>query len=181
VALAVSSAEVSLTAKPTKGIRRFYVILVVAVLTLAIIIGISIFLLGVGNSNYGPGPVNIEVTAHKPFYLQGEEAQFSIYVNNEQNWKVPRPHEVIYQIEKDGDIIDGVTVSIDFAPGLIPTFPARSRTQCNPYVWDQTADADGNRTLVQPGNYTFTVIFGGLVDYGDGGSCIFEIRTKPQP
>lgn len=174
--------SVSLTGKPTKRHRRFYLILIVAVLTLAIIIGIALFLLGIGNTNYGPGPVNIEVTTDKPFYMQGEEVNFTIYVNNPHDWPVEYPWLVEYIIEKDFLDIDGVSVNIDFAPGRITTFPSHSRTLYgNMWHWDQKmyVNKTFTREQVQLGNYTLTVSFDGRVDYGDSGNCTFEIKSKP--
>ena len=172
----MGSVSVSLTGKPTKRHRHFYVILVVAVLTLAIMIGIVIFLLGVGNTNYGPGPVNIEVTTDKPLYLQGEEIQFSIYVNNPQNWPVPYPTYVALRAKgTDVQPVDIYNVNINPPLDSISTFPPHSRTLWDTAVlWDQKIDRNG--TLVQPGNYTVVVSFDGLVNYGDGGNCTIEIQ-----
>ena len=167
-------------AKPRRR-RRYYVILATAIL-LPSIIGILAFELYAANQNsYGPGPVEIEVAFDKAFYLQGEEVYFSIYVNNQQDWKVPRPSGITYQIKENDSFIDGYTVYSEFPPGPIPTFPARSRTLYNTYIWDQKTGPVGNRTQVQPGNYTFTVIFenNGLIEYGHGGNCIFEIQPNP--
>jgi hypothetical protein len=166
--------------EPKKRSRRFYVILTATILTLAIIIGVIIFeWSNLGQTSYGPGPVDIEVTADKPFYLQGEEVRFLVYVNNQQNWPVPYPLEVAYQIERDGHFVDGVTVNIT-PPYSIPTFPAQSKTLYSlPCVWNQKEGLGGNQTQVQSGNYTLSVSFSGPVDYGDGGNCTIEIRPTP--
>ena len=145
--------------------------------------GVVIFELSrIGKTNYGPGPISIEVTTDKVFYLQGEEVNFTIYVNNPQDWPVECPWGVDYAIEKDGLIIDGVSVNIDFAPDRIPTFPSHSRTLYgNMWHWDQNMYVNKTfpRVQVQPGNYTLTVSFYGRVDYGNSGNCTFEIKSKP--
>jgi len=167
--------------EPKKRSRRFYLILIATVLSLAIIVGVVVFeLSNVGQTSYGPGPVEIEVTTDKPFYLQGEEVYFVIYVNNPQDWPVPYPNFPGYRIEKDGLNIEEGGVNIDYVMP-IPTFPAHSRTLFNPNLhWNQKMDLNGTLVQVQPGNYTLTVYFNpGLVDYGDGGNCTFEIRPTP--
>jgi hypothetical protein len=153
--------------EPKKRSRRFYVILTVAILTLAIIIGVVIFeWSNLGQTSYGPGPVEIEVKADKPFYLQGEDVNFTIYVNNPQDWPVLYPSMVDYRIE-NGCLTKQITLA-----SPIPLFPAQSRTLYDTYFWDQKVPAP-------PGNYTLNFSFGGPVDYGSGGNCTFEIRPTP--
>ena len=122
--------------EPKKRSKRFYAILVAAILTLAIMVGVVIFeLSNVGQTSYGPGPVDIEVIADKPFFLQGEEVNFTMHVNNPQDWPVPYPLQITYQIERDNHSVDGVTIFVNPAPGSISTFPAHSRTLYDTYVW----------------------------------------------
>jgi hypothetical protein len=167
--------------EPKKRSRRFYFILTATVLSLAIIVGVLGFELSkAGKASYGPGPVDIEVTTEKPFYLQGEEVNFIVYVNNPQDWPVPYPHFPGYSIDKDGENIEGGGVNINYATP-IPTFPAHSRTlfNCSAYNWNQKMYLDGTLVQVQPGNYTLTVYFEGAVDYGNGSNCTFEVRPTP--
>lgn len=164
--------------KPKKRSRRYYLILTATVLSLAIIVGVIVFeLSNAGQTSYGPGPVNIEVTTDKPFYLQGEEVYFIVYVNNPQDWPVPYPSFPAYSIDKNGVNIAGGGVNINYAMP-IPTFPAHSRKlfNCSAYQWNQKMYLNGNLVQAQPGNYTLTVYFEGPVDYGDGSNCNFEIR-----
>jgi hypothetical protein len=162
-----------------KKSRLFYLVLVAAVLLIAVIVGVVIFeFFNIGNTRYGPGPVEIEVTTDKSFYLQGEEVNFTITVNNPQDWPVPHPLQISYQIERNDKFVDGVTIMV--TPAGSPTFPAHSRTLYDTYVWDQKTGPGSKRTQVPLGNYTFSVSFGRPVDYGSGGNCTFEIRPNPQ-
>ena len=117
--------------EPKKRSRRFYIILSAAVLLL-IIIGV-VCVDCVNRTTYGPGPIEIEVTAYKPFYLQGEEVNFTIYVNNPQNWPVAYPTSIIYIIEKDSVYV------ADLGGGQIswtipmPTFSPHSKTLFQPF------------------------------------------------
>jgi len=150
--------------EPKKRSRRFYVILTAAILTLAIIIGVVIFeWSNLGQTSYGPGPVDIEVTTDKLFYLQGEEVNFTVTVNNPQDWPVQYPNVVEYRIGNES-----LTKQITLA-SPVPSFPAQSRMLYDTYFWGPAP----------PGNYTLNVSFGGPVDYGSGGNCTFEIRPTP--
>jgi hypothetical protein len=119
----------------------------------------------------GPGPVTIEIDTDKQSYLPGELVQFRIYVYNPRFWHVPYPYSVDYRI---GD--EGVTKQMTLTSPP-PTFVPWQRVFYDSYVWDQKTGSGGNRTQVQPGNYTLDVMFSGPVDYGLGGSCTFEIRS----
>jgi hypothetical protein len=164
--------------EPKKKSRRFYLVLVAAVLLIAVIVGVVIFeFFNIGNIRDGPGPVYIdEVTTDKPYYLQGEEVNFTVTVNNPQDWPVQYPNVVEYRIGNES-----LTKQITLA-SPVPSFPAQSRTLYDTYFWDQKVHLnDLNHTLVPapPGNYTLNVSFGGPVDYGSGGNCTFEIRPTP--
>ena len=164
---------------PKKKSRRFYLVLVAAVLLIAVIVSAVILeFFNIGNTRYGPGPVEIEATTDKSFYLQGEEVNFTITVNNPQDWPVSHPLQISYQIERNDKFVDGVTIMV--TPADAPAFPAHSGTLYDTYVWDQKTGIGNNRTQVPLGNYTFTVSFGGPVDYGGGGNCTFEIQPNPQ-
>ena len=166
--------------KNKKRSRRFYSILLAAVLLVAAVAGALIFEM-LQTTNYGPGPVDIEVATEKPFYLQGEEVYFVIYVSNPQDWPVPHPNFAEYEIEKDGLLIDGGSVFIDFAANSIPTFPAHSRTSYSPpLLWNQKTALNETRVQVQPGNYTLAVTIQGF-GYGSSGNCTFEIRPSNPP
>jgi hypothetical protein len=66
-------AETVSQTEPKKRSTRFYAIFAVAILTLAIAIGVAIE----GLTSYGQGPVYIDkVVTDKPYYLQGEKANF---------------------------------------------------------------------------------------------------------
>lgn len=166
--------------EPKKKSRRFYIILAATVLLLALIIGVVIFeWSNVGQTSYGPGPVDIEVTADKPFYLQGEEVNFTIYVSNQQELPVREPSRVTYRMEKDGGEIFNTDINIDFVPDHTPSFHPHSKTLYGTHVWDQKVGSGGNWTFAQTGNYTFSVLFHGATDYGIGGNCTFEVRINP--
>ncbi len=124
-------------------------------------------------NNYGSGPIDIEVVTDKSFYLQGEEINFTIYVTNPQDWNVPQPSSVVYDIKKDDEFIVGVDRNISFDGQ--PVFLEHSKILFDSRVWDQKVGSVDNQTFVQPGNYTFFVSFDGSVNYGNGGNCTFEI------
>jgi hypothetical protein len=164
--------------QPKKRSRRFYVILLAAVLLSVETVGVAIFEFSIsGKIYYGPGPVEIEVTTDKPYYLQGEKVNFVIIVNNPQDWPVMAPLEVGYAIEKDGLILGAAGVYIDYAMYDVPTFPAHSRTLYNPpLIWSQEY-LNGTNVQVPPGNYTVTIFFGGYY-YDDSANCTVEIRQN---
>ena len=151
-----------------KKSRNFsYLVLATTILLIAIIL-IAVFL---DQTSYGPGPVDIEVTPDKQFYIQGEEVNFTIYVNNPHNWPVPYPYSVSYIIKKDGVYIASLGGGqITYAEPL-PKFPPHSKTLFRLLLmpWNQKIYLNGTMVRVQPGDYTFTVIFYGRVDYGESG------------
>jgi hypothetical protein len=165
-------------AEPKKRSRRFYLVLVAAVLLIAVTVGVVIFeFSNIGKTRDGPGPVYIdEVTTGKPYYSQGEEVNFTVTVNNPQDWPVRYPGFVAYSIEKDGLVIEESGLSIDYAMP-IPTFPAHSITSYSPnLLWNQKTGPWDNRTQVPLGNYTVTISISGP-SYDDNGNCTFEIRA----
>jgi len=167
--------------QPKKKRRRLYIVLTAAILTLSLILSTIIFELHTANqTSYGPGPVEIEVTTDKPIYLQGEMVNFTIYVYNPFDWKVPHPHGVTFQIEENNTFVQSSSMAIDFPPDALPTFSPHSKVFYYNYSWNQKARTNDKLTLVQPGNYTFSVTFRGLVTYGEGNRCIFEIRENPK-
>jgi hypothetical protein len=176
----VSSAESQ--TEPKKRSRRFYLVLAAAVLLIAVIISVVMFeMSNINQTNYGPGPVEIEVVSDKPFYMQGEEVNFTIYVTNPQNWSVPEPYGVTYEMHRNGSEVFGGNVQISFAINPPPSFPPHSRKLYETRVWDGKVGPGDNRTLAPPGTYTYTVLFGGTVDYGNSGNCTFEIRQNNTP
>jgi hypothetical protein len=160
--------------EPKKKSRRLYAVFVAVALLVAVFSSYRILGSHVEPIT-GPGPIDIEVTADKPFYLQGEEVNFTIYVNNPQDWPVEHPFNVNYQMGNES-----VDTCIDYVPGLQPSFPAHSRTMFGTFPWILESESGSNITLLEPGNYTFTVSFGGRVDYGDSGNCTFEVRLNPE-
>jgi len=168
--------------KPKKRTNRFYKVLAITIILLAIILGVVIFELSdIYQNSYGSGPVEIGVTTDKPFYLQGEEINFTIYVNNPYDWKIPHPHEVTYRIEGKDNFTQSSTKFVDFPSSSVPTFSPHTRIFYSTYTWNQKVQANNNIKLAQPGNYTFSVTFSGLVAYGNGDSCVFEVRENPKP
>jgi hypothetical protein len=165
--------------EPKKKSRRLYLVLAATVLLIAVIIGVIIFEISdINQTNYGPGPVEIEVISDKPFYLQGEKVNFTIYVNNPHDWPVPYPNSVRYIIEKDDLYVASLGGGqIDY-PAPFPMFPPNSKRLYQEFLmtWNQKTNLNGTLVQVQPGNYTLTVSFDGAVDYGDSSNCTFEIR-----
>ena len=175
----MSSAESQ--TEPKKKSRRFYLVLAAAVLLIVVILSVAFLsLFNMGQTNYGPGPVEIEVISDKPFYLQGEEVNFTIYVTNPQNWSVPKPTSVTYEINRNGSEVFHGNAQIRYVYPP-PSFPAHSRELYETYVWDGKVGPGVNRTLAPPGIYTFTGAFDGPVDYGNSGNCTFEIRQNYPP
>lgn len=169
--------------EPKKRPRRFYLILASTILIFVVIFGFVIFELtntaqdqNSSQNNYGPGPVEIEVTTDKPFYMQGELINFTVYVNNPQDWPVPLPNQDSQEIVGSSNTVLDVSGFSTPPPDMVDTYPAHSRTLSSTYPWNQKTNIDGNLTQVPAGNYNFTIAFYGLVDYGEGGSCTFEIR-----
>jgi hypothetical protein len=157
--------------EPKKRSRRFYLVLVAVILLIEAVVGVAVFEFSdIGNIHYGPGPVYIdEVTTDRPYYLQGEEVNLTVTVNNPQDWPVPEPSYVGYAIEKGGLFIEQCGVFIDYAMP-IPTFPAHSRTLYSPPAY--------GKPKVRPGNYTLIVSFDGGSNKVSG-NCTLEIRPNP--
>jgi hypothetical protein len=161
--------------KPAKKFRRFYLVLVAAFLLIAVLI-IAVFL---NQTSYGSGPVEMAVASDKPFYLQGEEVNFAIYVNNPHDWNVPYPCSVNYIIGKDGVYvasIGGGQITYDELPMFSPNTNTSYQVLLMP--WNQKLHVNGTNVQAELGNYTLTVTFNGAVDYGDSGNCTFEIRPN---
>ncbi len=160
---------------PAKKSRRFYLVLVAAFLLIAVLI-IAVFL---NQTVSGPGPVEMAVESDKQVYLQGEEVNFSVYVNNPHDWNVPYPCSVSYIIGKDGvyvTSIGGGHISYDELPMFSPNTNTSYQVLLMP--WNQKLPVNGTHVQAEPGNYTLTVTFNGAVDYGDSGNCTFEIRPN---
>jgi len=158
--------------------RRFHVILAVAIL-LIIIAGVIVVNWYTNQNRYGPGPVDMEVTLDKPFYLPNENVTISIYVKNPQDWPVPQPSYQWYRIEKDGIGYGGYGLHIDFASDKISTFPPHTKTLYTTIGWNQKTGLVSNRTLVEPGNYTLTVTLTGYGYDVDSGNITIQIRPPP--
>lgn len=157
-----------------KRSRWFYLVLAVTFLLIVMIMS-AVFL---GQTSYGPGPLDIEVASDKQIYLQGEEVNFTIYVNNPHDWTVPYPNSVSYIIEKNGLYVTSVGGGQITYTEPTPMFSPDSKTLYQELLtpWNQKLYVNGALVQAQPGNYTLTVSFDGAVDYGDSGNCTFEIR-----
>lgn len=164
-------------AEPKKRSRRFYIVLIATISLLAIISGAVILeFFSVNQTTPGPGPVDIEVTADKLSYMQGEEITFEIYVSNPQDWPVEYPYSIRYVIEKDVHVIYSVDEYASYPPDAVPTFSANSRTSFN-WSWNQKTYLNGTLVQVEPGNYALTVSFD-VLGYSNSGNCTFEIRPN---
>jgi hypothetical protein len=160
--------------KVVKRSTRLYLV-IVAVILLIVIIITAVFL---NQPSYGPGPVYIEVASDKQVYLQGEEVNFTIYVNNPHDWNIPQPNSVSYIIEKDGVYVASIGGGQITYVEPLPMFSPNTKTRYQELLmpWDQKTHLNGNLVQVQPGNYTLIVTFDGAVDYGDSGNSTFEIQ-----
>ena len=158
--------------KPKPKKLKLILAIIVAAVLIVTVLSVTVHVL-TAPAPTGPGPVKIEVVTDRASYLQGEMINFSIYINNIQNWNVPHPTTVTYQIEN----YSTETVCIDYV-NPPPTFPAHSRTFFISYVWNQETGNETYRTLVKPGNYTFTVSLSGPVDYGASANYTFEIKPN---
>jgi hypothetical protein len=147
-------------------------LVIAAVLLIAVIVGVVIF--EMSRPSYGPGPVDIEVFSNKFVYAQGEEVNFTIYVNNPQNWSVLEPFSVTHEMNRTNELVLSDWTEIDFAER--PSFPPHSRTLYDTRVWDGKVRSGDNLTLAPPVIYTYFVTFKGSGGYGNGGNCTFEIR-----
>ncbi len=67
---------------------RFYITAAVAITAAVIVLVAALNLFSTPpGSDYGPGPIGLEVTTTKPVYAVGEEVTFIIGVNNSQGWQ----------------------------------------------------------------------------------------------
>lgn len=151
--------------------RRVYGFLAIVILAIAVVLVYQVA--SPAPLITGPGPINIEVATDKQSYLPGEEIKFHIYVYNSRFWQVPYPFRVEYRIG-DGALVKQITLPIP-----PPTFHQWSRILYDTYVWDQKTGSGGNRTQVLPGDYTLTVSFDGIIDYGNDGSCTIDVLPAP--
>ena len=158
-------------AEPVKKSKRVYAIIVAALLIVAAL-SVAVYAL-TSPAPTGPGPVKIEITTDKTSYVQGEQVHFSVYVNNTQNWRVPKPFTISFQIGN----YSSQTVCIDYT-NPPPTFPAHSRTFFFSHDWNPQTGSGNNHTFVEPGFYTLTVTLDGSVDYGGPANCTFEIKPN---
>jgi hypothetical protein len=149
--------------KPKKKLRWWLTIVLAAVVLFASVV---IIWHEFTNVKTGPGPVDIEIVPDKPYYVQGENVNFSIYINNPHEWNVEYPWKKTYTLGNDAQIVD-----MELSPDL-PSFPAHSRVLYDTSLWKPNRSS----ILANPGNYTFTVTLGGHVDYGTEATCTFEIR-----
>jgi hypothetical protein len=156
--------------QPAKKSKRIYVVIIVAVFIIAALSFTAYSLTAPGPT--GPGPIKIEIMSDKPVYLQGEQAHFSIYINNTQNWRIPKPTTISFQIEN----YSSKTVCIDYV-NPPPTFPAHSREFFYDYNWNQQTGGS-NSKQVEPGYYTLTVTLEGSVNYGAPAKYTFEIKPN---
>ncbi len=157
--------------QPAYKSKRIYVVIAATVLIIAIL-SISIYVLTQPGPT-GPGPVKIDIITDKTVYVQGEQVHFSIYINNTQNWRIPKPTTISFQIGN----YSSKTVCIDYA-NPPPTFPAHSREFFYDYDWNQQTSSGSNSIQVEPGYYTLTVTLDGPVNYGAPANYTFEIKSN---
>jgi hypothetical protein len=158
--------------EPKRKSRRLYLVLAAAVLLITIL-SVAVFS-GLFQTTYGIGPVDIEITPDKPFYLQGEEVNFTIYVYNPHDWPVAHPQSVLCIIEREGVYVDSLGGGlIDYASPF-PTIAPHSEITYRE-SWNQKRDINGTHTQVEPGNYTLIVSLEGP-SFDNSGNCTFEIR-----
>lgn len=151
--------------------RKKTLLVLSTILLIAIIIVISYALLTVPNS--GPGIVEIQVTTDKQSYIQGENVTFTIYVNNPNDWQVPKPNSIVYNItDAQGHMVSGALPNILYIASDA-YFPPRQQTLLGSHIWNQL---NMSNTIVPPGDYTLTVTFGEATDgYGQPGNRTITI------
>jgi len=157
-----------------KKSKRFYITFGSVLFIAALVSAITLWVYVINQTHYGPGPINIEVTSNKPVYLSGEQVNFTIIVCNEHDWPVPYPNSVICLVERDGLYITSIGGGqLDYI--TLPMFAPHSKTlYLTNFLWNQKMGNNG--TLVEPGNYTYSVTFNSdLVNYSSSGKCYFEI------
>lgn len=157
--------------QPANKSKRIYAVIAAALLIVAIL-SVTLYVLTQPGPT-GPGPVKIDIITDKPIYLQGEQTHFSIYVNNTQNWRIPEPTTISFQIGN----YSSTTVCIDYV-NPPPTFPAHSREFFYDYDWNQQTGTGSNSKQVEPGYYTLTVTLEGSVNYGAPAKFTFEIKAN---
>ena len=136
-------------------------------ITSVLIISIASYIIVTSPAPTGPGPIELEVQADKPSYLVGENVTFSIYVYNPQNWSVFYPSSMMYSIGTDSR-----GANFGYAAPF-PVFQPHSKTLFYTHTWRTELS---NGTLIEPGNYTFSVSLDGRVDYGVPANCTVTIR-----
>ncbi len=132
--------------------------------SIALIVGVIVLaLLSVAftppPASTGPGPVEIEITTDKLSYLPDEKMHFSVYVHNPQDWAVPYPTGILFEI--------GTAGSAGSVASYKLTFPAQSKTFLKNFTWSER----------QPGIYTLTVTLRGDVDYGNPGNLTVNVES----
>jgi hypothetical protein len=115
--------------------------------------------------NYDSGIVDIKVVPTKSYYLQGENINFTIYVNNKQDRPVRYPTSIYHVIEQNKSIIFDQIEYANYVIDQIPTFPAHNETIL-PLMWDQKIRVNDTIVQAEPGNYTFKILFIPTEDYG---------------
>lgn len=158
--------------------RGFYVIIATAIVSIILLssIFVYIFIDTHTQSYFGPGPIEIKVTPDKPFFLQGEQVNFTIVVINNQSWPISRPLSEEASIIKDGVPAKGgyVTMNINYGSKM-PTYPANSTANIH-WTWYEI-EKDNQTIPHEIGNYSLTFTLRG-VGYYATSNCTFEVNSQ---
>jgi hypothetical protein len=123
-------------------------------------------------SYFETGPIEIKVAPTKPFFLQGENINFTVTVINNQSYPIAQPSLEDARIERNGITVEGSSLHIDY--GIeVPTYPADSNAD---FTWRWHEHKKDSQTIPHEiGTYTLTLRLKGN-GYDTSGHCTFEIR-----
>ncbi len=152
--------------------RRRNITLVIAV-ALGVVLGLAGWVYyETRPSVFGPGPIEIQVTPDKQYFLVGEEPTFTIMVFNNQTWPVAYPDEENTHVYNSTADFGYATMNINRGVHTSTFSPNSS----NPLHWTWFESKQNNQTIPhQPGNYTLVFGIRGF-GYDASSNCTFEIR-----